>query len=293
MDERGEPRRAGLDWRRISRGIVWIGLGTLLLLNTTGRLSWSFWLDALFYWPVLLVALGLRLIFERSAVPWAVLVSPALLLGTLAWVATGHGPGPRADWVRLEAPRTAQTRSWTLDAVLVGSRVDLRTGPLGEGLLVEGRAASPRGPGLRVSAGPAARVRLGRHRGAWELSLPWRRERWELTAAPGLPVSVDLGGAASGGTLDLREAPVEHVRIEGAVNDFRLLLGPPRHETTIRLEGAFNQLALTVPEGVPVEIRKDGMLNVHRRRAREGSSGPGYRVRVAGAFNRLKVDSRP
>lgn len=304
MDEKVEPPKeppppppdapkARTDWRRVSRGLTWIGVGVFLLLNTTGQLRWSFWIDALFYWPVLLVALGLRLIFERSRTPWAVLASPALVLGTLAWVAAGHGSGPPSDWVPLRATLPAETRRFTLDAGLFGAEVDLRAGPVGEGLLVEGRAASWREPRLRVSDGESCRVRLGRRHGSFEIAVPWRRERWDLTLMPGLPMTLDLGGAASGGTLDLRQAVVERVLLEGAVNGFHLLLDRPERDVRVDLEGAFNVLRLTVPEGVPVEIRKDGFLNLHRRRTGDTTRGPGYVVRVEGAFNRIKVGSGP
>ena len=74
-----DPRRA---WRRISRGLIMAGLGVFLLLNTTGVVPWSFWLLLLPLWPVCLIAIGLRLVFERSRFAAGVLLSPLLLLGT-------------------------------------------------------------------------------------------------------------------------------------------------------------------------------------------------------------------
>ena len=48
-----------------------IGFGVFLMLTTLGVLPWSFWLDVARLWPVLLIGMGLRLIFERSAMRWA------------------------------------------------------------------------------------------------------------------------------------------------------------------------------------------------------------------------------
>ena len=88
MSERGERTAApGIAWRRAARGLTLIGIGVFLLLNTTGLLPWSFWGDLLDYWPVLLVAIGIRMVFDRSAAPWLALLGPVLSLATMTWVA--------------------------------------------------------------------------------------------------------------------------------------------------------------------------------------------------------------
>ena len=69
-------------WGRVSRGLSYIGCGVFFLLTTQGFLYRGFWLDALAYWPVLLIALGLRLMFQHSRTPWAVLISPLVIMGT-------------------------------------------------------------------------------------------------------------------------------------------------------------------------------------------------------------------
>ena len=56
-------------WRRVSRGLTYIGFGVFFFLSTQGLLHQGFWLDALAFWPVVLIALGLRLMFERTKAP--------------------------------------------------------------------------------------------------------------------------------------------------------------------------------------------------------------------------------
>lgn len=282
--------RAGVDWRQVARGVTWIGVGALLLLNTTGQLRWSFWLDALFYWPVLLIALGLRLIFERSSVPWAALSSPALVLGTLIWVAWAEPSYHLARWSDLRADRPPDARAFTLDGSMAAGRIELIAGGVSPGALVEGRAASEGDPRLRVSERRGVpRVVLDRRHHRIGIVLPWKRERWELALAPDLELSVDLYLALTSGMLDLRIADVERIRLQGAVNDLELRLGRPLREASIDLEGAFNRLDVEVPESVPVRIRRDGLLNLGRSRAESTGAGPGYTIRVEGAFNRISI----
>ena len=89
---------APIAWRRVARGLNVIGVGVFLLLSTQGLLHPGFWLDAVAFWPVLLIALGLRLMFERSRAPWAVLLSPLLVVGTLSYVAWGPADPVATDW---------------------------------------------------------------------------------------------------------------------------------------------------------------------------------------------------
>ena len=47
-------------WRRVSRGLVFIGFGVFFFLSTQGMLHRGFWLDALSFWPVFLIATSAR-----------------------------------------------------------------------------------------------------------------------------------------------------------------------------------------------------------------------------------------
>jgi hypothetical protein len=55
-----------LDWPKVAEGLNLVGIGCFLLATTMGLLPWSFWLDAVAFWPVLIIAVGVRVAFERS-----------------------------------------------------------------------------------------------------------------------------------------------------------------------------------------------------------------------------------
>ncbi|MHB8840739.1 MAG: LiaI-LiaF-like domain-containing protein, partial [Candidatus Aquicultor sp.] len=48
------PFRGG----RIIRGLFWITIGTILLLNTLDIIPFSYWLNLAVFWPVLIIAAG-------------------------------------------------------------------------------------------------------------------------------------------------------------------------------------------------------------------------------------------
>ena len=121
----GAPPR--VDWKRAADGIGLCVIASFLLLNTTGVLPWSFWFDAIALWPLLIMGVGIQIAFEKTRAPWLVLLSPALTLGGLLWVATGSAPeGPTAPWKSEDPlPRPEGTRRLKLDFDLFGTRLSV------------------------------------------------------------------------------------------------------------------------------------------------------------------------
>ena len=107
-----------------------------------------------------------------------------------------------------------------------------------------------------------------------------------------LPMTLRLQTVFTKGELALDAVEVTRVELEGAFNDLTLRLGAPRTDTRIELEGAFNDLELVIPEDTPVRVTTDGFINLVDRRATDRAlSGPTYRLRSDGAFNRIIIRS--
>ena len=283
----------GIAWWRVAQGLQLAGFGVFMLLTTQGLLPWSFWAEAASFWPVLLVGAGLRLVFERSRAPWGVLLSPLVVIGTLAWVAREAGAAPPGDWVSRSVARPERAERWTLATRLAAARVDLQTAALPEGLLAEGRSVSRNGRGrleLR-RPGPEPWVRLDGGRGESVAFGPPRRQLWELRLTQALPVGLDLEGAFLGGRLDLAGGRLTEAEVDGVFNDFELRLPRPLADVSLRLKGVFNGLRLVVPAATPVRVRTEGPFNqVDRDRVISPGAGPGYDLRVEGVMNRVVVE---
>ncbi len=282
-------------WRRASRGVMLIGFGVFFFLSTQDVLHHGFWMDALSLWPVCLIALGIRLIFQSSKMPAAVLLSPLLIMATLSWVAWRGDDQPNRSWqdVRVQCPDSVE--AWTLRARMGLVNLNVGTRPLEEGLLLQGRRSPADRGGISVSdRGGSARVTLRSHRRSWNgvTLFPGKRNRWDIDIAEDLPVRFELEVAFAGGELDLTSVDVERIDIDGALNDLTFVLGEVEADVRIDLEGAFNHLELVVPEETPVRVSTDGFINlVDRRSNAKRLTGPGYRVRSDGAFNRIVIRS--
>jgi hypothetical protein len=281
------------DWAKAAEGIQLAGVAVFLLLNTTGVLPWSFWLDAISLWPVLIMSAGVKIAFEKSRAPWLLLLGPVLVLGSLAWLASGNRPqAPAGPWEEAFLARPEGTRSVDLEAALVGSRLrfisatDLPTGRLVGGRSV-GRSEKTR-LDVRAEDG-VAEVRLdGGKRNL--VFLPRAREGWELRLPAELPLDLRIRGAGVGGELDLAAGSKVAFRTEGVFIRVAARLPAPREQTEIRMNGVFNALTLSVPAGTPVRVHGPGLpFNAVDRGVRGAEGRPGYDVHVQGVFSAVEV----
>jgi hypothetical protein len=295
-----ETSQPGPDWGRVADGVFLIGLGVFFLVAQEKGLPESFWLELVPFWPILLVSLGIRVLFSKTRMSWAIVLGPLVVLAALFWLGFGDRPPlpPPGEWRPLSADRPPDVDRARILADLASARLDLEARPLAPQLLADGRAASRDSePRLQVSedAGEATvRLRGGR---SGVVMVAARREHWQLAVSSGLPVSTELEGAFISGNIDLRKGRLAYGAVGGAFNTVVLRLPQPQEPVRIRLEGAFNAFDVTVPEGTPVRIHGPGFpINyLEEGPAERGLSedGPGYEVILRGVFNSLDIREEP
>lgn len=86
--------------------LLLIAAGVILLLNNLGRLPWAVWDLLAKLWPVLLIALGLDILFGRSALRWALGIALAVLVAVAVILALR---GPLSEEVAPEAAHPPAT----------------------------------------------------------------------------------------------------------------------------------------------------------------------------------------
>jgi cell wall-active antibiotic response 4TMS protein YvqF len=284
--------RGQSSWKRIAKGVNLTGFGVFLLLTTLGVLPWAFWGTLIAYWPILLITAGIYLVFDRSRTPWLVLLSPVVMLGTMTFVALRSPAAAFGSGYRVEAARPAEAASWQLEGDLAMAEVDLVGRDLAPGMLLEGEAAgSPTRPTVYVRGSdesPRVRLRNGSFHWAWPGRGPWGRV--EAGIAPDLPLTLDLDLAFVEGKIDVGAIALTRATLDGAFDDLTLRLGRPESDVRLSLQGAFNRITIEVPADVPVSVDTDGFMNsVHGRDTDASRRGPGYELRLDGAFNWIDV----
>ena len=275
------------------------GFAVFLLLNTTGVLPWSFWLDAIALWPLLIMSAGIKIAFEKTRAPWLVLLGPALVLAGLAWVATGARTDvPVGPW-KSEGPlpRPEGATRVKLDLKLFGSRLEV------DGARARARGARRRAlDRARVERQPLREAR-GRHgtrsarrdrAGAASSSCRAAGSAGSSGVPTELPLSYVLEGAMVRSRFDLRHSRFEGGRTKGAFLATQLTLPAPSASVKLRVNGVFNALRISVPEGTPVRVHGTGFpFNAVKRRVVGAEGRPGYEIDVDGIFNAIDIDTRP
>lgn len=293
-DETPRPRT---DWGRVADGVGLAGLGVFFLVATTRGLPDGFWMEAVSFWPVLLVSAGIRIVFEKTPLAAGMVLGPVVVVGTLFWLAWGNPPEPRppGEWHELAAVRPEGAKRVRVRGELLGVEVTLEARALGPAVLAEGRAASREDmPRLDLDVGDGT-VDLnleGRHSGFTMMGR--RREVWELAVTDDLPLQLDFSGAVTRGDLDLRRGRVTGAEVQGAFNSWTICLPPPSRSARIQFKGAFSSYTVTVPEGTPVRYEGPGfpLVWLDKGPARDTieKDTPGYDVVLEGAFSVVNIE---
>jgi hypothetical protein len=293
-DDASRPRT---DWGRVADGVGLAGVGVFFLVATMRGLPEGFWMEAVSFWPVLLVSAGIRIVFEKTPFAAGMLLGPVVVVGTLFWLAWGTPPEPMppGEWHELAATRPEGSERARVKAELAGVHLGLEARALRPTLLAEGRAASREStPRLDVDDGEdGARLRLeGRDSGF--MMVGRRREVWDLGLTDALPLKFDLSGAFVRGELDLRRGWVSGAKLQGAFNSWRFRLPPLSQRVEIRLQGAFSTYTVEVPEGTPVRYDGPGFpvvwLDDGPARDDLAEDAPAYHVVLEGAFSVVNIE---
>jgi hypothetical protein len=302
MPSRAERPHGTIDWGRVADGVGLAGFGVFLLLSTAHGLPPGFWLDALSFWPVLLVSAGIRIVFDRSPLPWGVLLGPLVVLGTLCWLAWGSPPRavPPGEWHAVSAPRPPDVQTVAIDVHSVGGRLELEASGLPPDVLARGRSASRHGRAAfnEIAEDHEVKLRLEGGQGGASLVMPGRKELWQLAVADDVPLRVDVDGVMIRSDLRLEGGRVSKVDIQGPFQATDIRLPAPRGRVIVHLGGPFSSSTVVVPEGVPVHLQgPDVPFNLlFRGPARDrpiGDDEPGYEIRFEGVFCSLTVEEGP
>ncbi len=277
--------------KRILEGVTLVLIGAILLLNTTGQLSWSVWWSVLSLWPLLLVAAGLDIVAKGLDTEWlrvlsSLLVIAGIVVGAFVLPVAGgpFGIGWMADSAGSDfdvaTGRPARVTEGTASirggagtyTVLAGSAGDLvrvsgRT-PFGEPKIdadISGSSAD-----VRVSAPEGVTVWMPHMRGATTA---------EVALSPEVVWDISIDTGAVDFTADLAGIVISELQMRSGVSSALVVLGeeyPAGREVPVRVRGGVSSFTLEVPRGVPVRIEAEAGLSsvdVDRRVPRMSGDG--------------------
>ena len=294
-------------------GFLLAALGVLILLTTTGAVSFGIWIELATYWPVLLLLIGAEVILAERPV----LIRVGVVAATLAAVVAASyfsmpdydPPEPlRAGYVE----QLGDAQRLRLSMAFIGGDVELTSDTTVSGSFARLLAADFGSRPARVireqsngdvefhlvSSGPFLTHSSydGYTRRESEISFPVGLADWKLELSPNVEVDIEISAGATDLDLDLRGLNVRELDIEAGASDIRIRLPANAGQTYVDIAAGATDVELLVPDNVAAHIDIDSLLgsdwiDPHRFRFMEIDDVYVYRsANYSEAQNRVRVD---
>lgn len=257
----------GLDNIFQGRGYIWavisLGLGAVFLLANFGYIEWSSFSLLLRFWPLLLIAAGLDLIFRgRSLLTTLIGVALAVVVvGSIIWFALSG-----AAAVAQEATPLSQALG---DAQSLNVHLSNPAGQVEVGAVEDAGKAYEGSITLASRQSPQQRyeVRNGvgdlRITSAGNAFLPWTggfdRPLWQVDLSDQVPVTLTVNTAAGEQQIDLTGLDVQSLDLTVAVGELNVTL-PEQGEFNGKLANPVGMIRVSVPPGALVEFHTNGVF---------------------------------
>ncbi len=257
----------GLDNIFQGRGYIWavisLGLGTVFLLANFNYIPWSAFSLLLRFWPLLLIAAGLDLIFRgRSILTTLVGVLLAVVVvGGIIWFALSGTVGVAGESIALSEALGDAT---SLNVYISNPAGRVEIGPYeGAGKAFEGSAIVA--PRQGVDHHYQVRNGIGdlRVTGSGTAFLPWTggfdRPMWTFDLSQEVPITLKVDTAAGEQQIDLTGLKIEDLDLAVAVGQMEVTL-PATGEFDGKLANPVGLIWISVPRGALVEFRTNGVF---------------------------------
>lgn len=241
-------------------GVILVFIGLFILLNNLDIIRWSIIEVALDLWPLVLIAVGASIVFNKNRVAsiliWVGFLVIIVAYGFYLQYSQYQLPANNNPDISYELESNIKTASLELDL----SGVDLKIGSSNTDLL-DGYIGNPRvdkkidytNGGERakiVFKENVSRVNLVRNKGYNSNFYLSNNITWDIDG--------DIG--AVDGDIDLRNLKVNNLDLDFGAGDINLLLGSNVDNLNIDLEAGATNIDIVVPEDLGVKVKLDGGL---------------------------------
>jgi len=257
-------------------GLLLIIVGIVFLLGRLGYVEWYRVAELVRFWPLLLIAFGVGLLFPRNTWAMPALLGLLVVAGAAYLVLVQGDAGTRT--VSLEAGPTGALGISELETSIQFAAGELFvSGGATHVADLEARYRVRQGePGLHFSAqGNRGQLTMSSPEERWNWSwfpgdqMPHQKFELRLNSNPVHTITANF--AAGTGELDLSDLLVQRLEVDMAAGRLDIRLGMPDLEraaqTQVEIEMAAGETRLTVPAEAGVSLRMGklvGSTNVER-----------------------------
>ena len=252
---------------RLRTGVFLIITGVILLLNTTGSLAWSFWVDLIWLWPMLLIAIGVEKLLLATRARNLAYISSLILIITVFWAYSAHARGIGSDDPTYQFDADF-TQAYEMDSTVntLVADIDFGAGRLVIGStseqLFDGNFYSKRGR-PRVSKSDrrgraTVRVRSSEHR-----YIHWPRRldnKWQVDLTDQLPVRLNVDCGAARLLLNLEDIKLERFEIDCGASRIDLTIGAKSARVEGSIDCGASDVKIKIPRGAGLRVHRDAAI---------------------------------
>jgi LiaF transmembrane domain len=259
---------------RLRWGLLLVAIGAMLLLNNTGALSWEYWLHLLYWWPILLIAIGVEKIFLRTKLQILSYISPLILVGTMVYIAidTGSTRTFTHDFFsRYRWSEASDASVHLTEATIENGSADLHIGRGGSDLVSARFDRFSRKPKIDFSKNNGI-AKLEMQRGSWGgkdfIVINNRRggRAWNLSFSEEVPLKLTCRGRNADIDLNMATIPMENLLIDDPGGEIYLKVGTLKPRVNVELSGRDAQLQFRIPDGIGVKVAGSGISDYLKRK---------------------------
>lgn len=239
--------------RRDPRALILIAIGILWLVAASGFLPGSMPSGIGFYWPLLLVGIGIDLGGWRRPwrIPYTALAAALVLLGALLYPAPNGAPAT----TRFDAP-VGTTTSASIHLTLANVATDVRSTADSASLLTA-RTSGWRHAVIDVAHTDPERIRLGPAAGGTAPALSFRPNRWRIGVGTAVPIALAVEMGSGPTDLDLRAVQLTSLTLDGGSGPVKAVLPDAAARYRVGVHGGSGGTTLRVASGAALELDLD------------------------------------
>lgn len=242
-------------------GLLLICLGAIFLLNNFGIIGWDIWFTLISFWPLFLIALGLKIMFRNNLfIQFAAVL--LILLVPLGYY-LGFGPqGVFPDWER--GVGHYRTHNWSMEREEISqAKLKLNYGAgrlmVGSGSkLADLRAGTRAGqPDIRVKhQGEAAEIVIDQAPIGFPFQIMPRRggwnQDWVLSLSQEVVWDLDFRTGAVKAEFDLKDLKFSRLSLDTGAGDIRIVLGDMGNTAQVDVDSGAGNVTIVIPAEVGV-----------------------------------------
>lgn len=249
-----------MDNKSLTKGIILIVLGLILLLGNLGYISFDILFNIFDLWPLLLVIAGINILFNKkpiiNIIAWVVFFIILIVYGGIY-----GGRNIRSSHVGFNTSFTkpVETSHGQFALHTGAAQIDIDSGDR-ELLKVNGHGNKlDYSHTFRNNNELAIFNFTNKNDKSMIFNNRTSKYNFELNENIIWDLGLDLG--AISGTLNFEDIPVKNVDLNIGAGNLQIILGEKHNKTNFKIDGGVSNLKIAVPRDAGIRIRLDGALN--------------------------------